>query len=244
MKMKFSVLSVCMAIAFLSVATFAFAQNYQPAGDKWIVKWWGPGLVIKTGGFANSAKIDYMSEGTGGKLTNASVSTPQGVGRTKNTPLNLASNGGALPWKVITIDPKDQNNMSTSHGLKDQTDVTWHGVIAIISPNDRKTKIHPAHDDHAEIWLNGDKVYDNPAWTGAVEKVTKPTDVQLKKGENYLHFKCGESGGADYVNLHFEAGDADLKVAPTTDDKFLEVLTAVEAKGKLTTTWGSIKGAN
>ena len=239
------------------ISSMALAQNWQPAaqlsvdpitGEEryvafWIEKWWGLDLVTETGGFEDSAGIDYLSEGSGGAISNASVSTRDGAGKTANIIIKSESNGALLGWSIVTIDVGDQFNISSSHGLDGNVirDVTWHGIIAIISPDDRTTTMHPAHDDHAQIWLNGEKIYDNPTWTGGAQVVTTPTEIQLKKGENFLHYKCGESGGADYVNLHFEPTDIDLLIAPTKDNLFLNVLTPVEPKGKLATQWADIK---
>ena len=234
-------LAIFLTIACVAIAPTAFAQDWQPAGDAWIEKWWGLDLVTDTGGFDNSATVDYLSEGSGGVISNASVSTSDGAGKTANVVVNLPDNGGALAWSIVTINTEDQLNLSTSHGIADGGDITWHGIIVVISPDDRTTVMHPAHDDYAQIWINGEQVYDNSAWTGGVREVTTPTEIQLKKGENFLHFKCGESGGADYVNLHFEPTDTDLLIAPTNDNLFLDVLTPVEPKNKLATTWADIK---
>lgn len=234
-------LAIFLTIACLVFTPMAFAQNWQPAGDTWIEKWWGLDLVTNTGGFDTSAGIDYLAEGSGGVISNASVSTREGAGKTANIIVNLADNGGALAWSIVTINTEDQTNLSTSHGITDARDITWHGIIVVISPDDRTTIMHPAHDDYAQIWLNGEQVYDNSAWTGGVREVTTPTEISLKKGENFLHFKCGESGGADYVNLHFEPTDTDLKIAPTQDNLFLDVLTPVEPKDKLAVRWADIK---
>ena len=235
-------IAIFIALAFLvTISPVALAQNWQPAGDNWIENWWGLDLVTETGGFGTSAEIDYLSEGTDGVITNASVSTREGALQTGNVLVKAVSNGALLGWSIIRIDIEDQNNISSSHGFADVNNVTWHGIIAIISPDDRTTTMHPAHDDHAQIWLNGDMVYDIPDWTGGVQSVTTPTEIQLHKGENYLHFKCGESGGGDYVNLHFEATDTDLLIAPTLDNLFLDVLTPVEPKGKLATQWADLK---
>lgn len=223
------------------ITPMALAQNWQPAGDNWIAKWWGLDLVVNTGGFNTSAGIDYLSEGSGGAISNASVSTRDGAMRTSSAVLNLPDHGGGLAWSIVDLDVTDQLNMSTSHGLADGRDITWHGIILIVSPDDRTTTMHPSHDDYAQIWINGEQVYDNSAWTGGVDQVTHPTEVQFKKGENFLHFKCGESGGADYVNLHFESSDTDLLIAPTTDNRFLDVFTPVEPQGKLATQWADLK---
>ena len=223
------------------ISPVALAQNWQPAGDNWIGKWWGLDLVTDTGGFGTSAGIDYLDEGTDGAISNASVSTREGASKTANLFVTLPDNGGSLAWSIVDLDIDSQQNMSTSHGIPDGSNITWHGIIVIISPDDRTTKIHPAHDDHAQIWLNGEQVYDNPDWTGGAQSVTTPTEIQLQKGENFLHYKCGESGGGDYVNLHFEATDLDLLIAPTLDNQFLDVLTPVEPRGKLATQWADLK---
>jgi hypothetical protein len=243
--MKTRLLLFCtILIVYTSVV---FAQNYQPAGNQWIKHWWGMDLIINTGGFDASAKHDWLSEGTGGNITDSGVSTSKGLGKLRDLKtVKLPNNGGELKWNIVTINPNDGNNMSTSHGLADQTNIEWYGIIVIKSPNTRETTIHPAHDDYGHIWLNGDKVYNNPEWTGAVTTVTKPTKVTLKKGDNVLLFRCGESGGSDYINLHFEATDTDLKILPTTDGKFFQLIRSlsgepVESAGKLAKTWGDIK---
>ena len=234
--------AIFITLAFVvMISPVALAQQWQPAGDNWIEKWWGLDLVTDTGGFGISAGIDYLSEGTQGAISNASVSTREGAGQTANVIVKASTNGALLGWSVITLDIEDQNNMSTSHGVGDASNITWHGIIAIISPDDRTTTMNPAHDDHAQIWVNGEMVYDVPDWTGGVQSVTTPTEIQLQKGENFLHFKCGESGGGDYVNLRFEPTDTDLLIAPTLNDLFLDVLTPVEPKGKLATQWADLK---
>ena len=246
------------------ISPMVLAQNWQPAAKRivepdgevryvafWVEKWWGLDLVTETGGFGTSAGKDYLLEGSQYAnielelgtpiISNASVSTRDGAGKTASAVVYLEENGGPLTWGIVDLDVKDQYNMSTSHGFGDAGNITWHGIIAIISPDDRTTTMHPAHDDHAQIWLNSEMVYDNSRWTGGAQSVLAPTEIQLKKGENYLHFKCGESGGADYVNLRFEPTDIDLLIAPTLDNIFLEVLTPVEPKGKLATQWGALK---
>jgi hypothetical protein len=245
LKLKFLNLWICVLTLTVGVAYLATAQQYQPAGDAWIAKWWMlSGLITTTGGFAESANHDWLDEGSGGALTQESVSTMAGLPKTKTAVVSLPDNGGDLTWKVLTIDPANGNNMSVVYGLADETNVDTYAIIVIDSPTARTTTMHPAHDDYAHIWINGTKVYDNPNWTGGTQTVTTPTEVDLNKGANVLLYRCGESGGSDYFNLHFEPTDADLKITPTLDDKFFEVIgggTAVEPGGKLSTTWGNIK---
>ena len=237
-------LAIFLTIAFACIVSVptAFAQNWQPAGDQWIEKWWALDLVLNTGGFGPSAERDYLKDGTNGEITNVTASLRKGAGLTGKRSVHLpAENGGVLSWGVVTIDTESQNNMSTSRGINDLNNITWHGIILILSPDARTTTMYPAHDDHAEIWLNGEKVYNNPDWTGGAQVASQPTEIDLIKGENFLHFKCGEGGGGDYVNLRFDESDDDLKIAPTLDGKFLDVMTPVEPRGKVTTIWADIK---
>ena len=227
-------------VCVVMIAPMALAQNWQ-TGNDWVGKWWGLDLVTETGGFNDSAAVDYLSQGSEGVISNASVSTREGAGKTANIIVKSITNGALLGWSIVNLNVEDQLNMSTSHGLVDGGDITWHGIIVVISPDDRTTVMHPAHDDYAQIWINGEQIYDNSAWTGGAQEVTTPTEIQLWKGENFLHYKCGESGGADYVNLRFETTDTDLLIAPTKNNLFLDVLTPVEPQGKLTTQWADLK---
>jgi hypothetical protein len=214
------------------------AQKYQPAGEEWITKWYSMDLVTNTGGHNASAAHDWLDEGTNGKITDASASTPKGLQTLKQIEVvNLPdNNGGELKWQVVTIDPVN------SHNCGNLDNAEWYGIIVIKSPSKRETTMHPTHDDYAHIWINGEKVYDNPEWTTGATIVTHPTKVTLQKGENVLLFRLGESGGDDYINLHFEATDNDLKIVPTMDDKFFEYISMpVEPSGKLAKAWGDIK---
>ena len=234
-------LAILFTIACLAIAPTAFAQEWQPAGDKWIEKWWALDLVTKTGGFNASAEMDYLEMGSNGDYNNASVSTRYGAGLTGKGVVNLPDNGGTLLWSVVDLDTEVGNNMSLAFGPDPLDFFTWHGILLVLSPDDRTTTMYPAHDDYAEIWLNGSKVYDNPAWTEGVQNVTRPTEIDLIQGENFLHYKCGEGGGGDYVNLRFDETDTDLQIAPTLDGQFLNILTPVEPQDKVTTTWADIK---
>jgi hypothetical protein len=232
-------------VMFVLAVSFAMAQDWQSAGEEWIAKWWMlSGFITNTGGFNDSATHDWLDEGTNGEITDASASTWAGLMKTEDIVVSLPNNGGDLTWEVHTIDTTSNNNMSVTYGLADETNVESYAIIVISSPSARTTTMHPAHDDYAHIWLNGDKVYDNPNWTTGAALVTTPTEVNLKKGTNVLLYRCGESGGSDYFNLHFEAADADLKLLPTNDDKFFEIINtgaAVEPDSKFKTKWGEVK---
>jgi hypothetical protein len=226
----------------------AFAQDFQPAGEEWITKWWAlDGLITNTGGHVGSAATDWLDKGTDGKLTQEKVSTLAGLKLTEKTIISLPNNSsdedGELGWTVITITPNDSHNTHNALGLLEFDNYEYYAIIVIDSPNARTTTMHPAHDDYGHIWINGEKVYDNPAWTTGATIVTTPTDVSLAKGQNVLLFRLGESGGDDYINLHFEPEDDDLKILPTMDDKFFEHIgsISVDPSGKQAETWGDVK---
>ena len=218
------------------------------AGNKnWITKWYGPdGNYENNGGFAGSAPRDLIEEGTNGKLTQTKLSTSAGLNLTKTVDMAWdAANGGTREWTVFELDPADGNNMNRG-GPVDNIDT--YGMIVIHSPIARKAIMSPAHDDHAQIWINGEKWYNNSRWTGAAQTILHNVEVDLKKGSNVLLYRVGESGGSAYINLHFD--DETHKKAKIYPDKskdqksfFDEVagILDVEPVGKLTTTWADIK---
>jgi hypothetical protein len=233
------------ALALSLVVSGAVAQDWQGSGDDaWVEGWLGLEIIENNGGFAASALVDFISEGTGGSHTHETVSTQSGVRATQSMVVALADYGGDHTWKPITIDTEDGDNMATSWGLDaGSDDIEWYGIIIAASPSAQTVTMHPAHDDHLQIWLNGAQVYDNSAWTGGVRTVTTPTDIDMNKGGNVMLFKCGESGGSAYVNVFFAADN--LEISPTVDGQFFEVLdlVGVEAKGKSSVTWGGLKAA-
>ena len=218
------------------------------AGNKnWITKWYGPdGNYENNGGFQASSRRDLIDEGTNGKLTEVKLSTVVGLNLTQTVDMDWkAANGGSREWTVFELDPADGNNMNRG-GPIDNIDT--YGIIVINAPIARKAIMSPAHDDHAQIWINGEKWYNNSRWTGAAQTILHNVEVDLKKGANVVLYRVGESGGSAYINLHFD--DDTHKVCKIYPDKskdqksfFSEVagVLPVDPTGKLTTTWADIK---
>ena len=215
--------------------------------ENWITKWYGPdGNYENNGGFQASALVDLMDEGTGGKITDASLSTLAGLLMTQDIDAEWGDDhGGTRAWTVFEIDPADGNNMNRD-GPADNIDT--YAVIVIDAPKDMGAVMSPAHDDHAHIWINGEKWYNNSRWTGAARTILHNVEIELQKGANVLLYRCGESGGSAYFNLHFDDATHEMVTIYPKDstDKgsfFDEILplTAVEPAGKLTTTWADIK---
>ena len=215
--------------------------------DSWISLWYGPdGNYEVNGGFATSAPIDLIAEGTGGALTQESLSTVEGLLMTADIDVEWGDDhGGTRGWTVFELDPTDGNHMNRD-GPADNVDTY---VIAVIdSPSDMTSVMSPAHDDYAQIWINGEKWYNNSRWTGAAQMILHDVEVELVKGANVLLYRCGESGGSAYLNLHFDDATNDaVTIYPEEGmDKasFLDAVSMtvdVEPAGKLTTTWADIK---
>lgn len=216
--------------------------------DTWITKWYGPDKnYASNGGFGVSAPMDLIDLSSGGKLNQVDLSTIKGLMKTKNTDLNWGdANGGATGWEVFEINPFDALNMQKDGGPIDNFDSYW--ICVIEAKKDIKAVMSPTHDDHAQIWINGEKWYNNSTWTGAVQQVDYNIEVQLEKGANVVLFRCGEGGGHAYMNLHFDDDtDNAVKYYPNkANDQtsfFQEVAGAlpVEPEDKLTTIWADIK---
>ena len=216
----------------------------------WITKWYMPGRYMNNGGFAVSGPIDVVKDASGGALTQESLSTVDGLMKTQTTKLDFgADNGGSEEWTVKEIDPADGNNMSTIYDAGDDSDFDTWAIIVIESPKDHVAVMSPAHDDYAQIWVNGDKYWNDSAWTGGATKVNYDVPINLNEGANVLLYRCGESGGSDYFNLHLDDTTMSaVSIFPkdsTDKDSFFKeissIVTAVDSKSKLPVFWGAVK---
>jgi hypothetical protein len=216
----------------------------------WITKWYMPGRYMNNGGFATSGPIDVVKDASGGALTQESLSTVDGLMKTQTTKLDFgADNGGSDDWTVKEIDPTDGNNMSTIYDGADDSDFDTWAIIVIESPKDHVAVMSPAHDDFAQIWVNGDKYWNDSAWTGGATKVNYDVPINLNEGANVLLYRCGESGGSDYFNLHLDDTTMSaVSIFPkdsTHQDSFFKeissIVTAVDSKSKLPVFWGAVK---
>ena len=224
------------------------ALNEDHSDNKnWITKYYGPdGNYENNGGFAASAPKDLIDEGTNGKLTQPKLSTIEGLKLTLTVDVGWdKGHGGPRGWEVFEIDPADSHHMNRG-GPGDSIDT--YGIIVIKAPQAMKSVMSPAHDDHAQIWINGEKWYNNSLWTGAAQQVDYNIEVELQKGGNVVVYRCGESGGDAYMNLHFDQkthDTVDIYPDKAKDQKsfFDEARGAldVDPVGKLATTWGDIK---
>ena len=217
------------------------------AVQTWITKWYGPdGNYEDNGGFNASGPEDLMSEGTDGKITDVSLSTMNGLLKTKRFDVEWDDNhGGTRAWDVFELNPADSNNINRG-GPPNNIDT--YAVIVIDAPKATTSVMSPAHNDHAQIWINGKKWYNNSKWTGGATKVNFNIEVKFKKGVNVLLYRVGEGSGSAYLNLHFDDETHDtVKIYPdkaVDQDTFFDEIDgvlSVEPINKLTTTWADIK---
>ena len=212
----------------------------------WISKWYGPkGNYENNGGFQISGLRDLIAEGTNGKLTEPKLSTVEGLELTKTVRMAWdKKHGSARDWTVFELDVASQDNMN--RGGPDNN-IDTYVMCVVVAPKNMKAVMSLAHDDYAQIWINGDKWYNDSTWTGGAQIVHYNIEVQLQKGANVVLYRVGESGGAAYINLHFD--DNTHKVCKIYPDKaknqrsfFREVGgLPVDPTGKATTTWADIK---
>ena len=213
----------------------------------WITKWYGPdGNYENNGSFQVSGKRDLIDEGTNGKLTEPKLSTVEGLELTQTIKMAWdKKHGGPRDWTVFELDPADAHHMNRD-GPIDNIDT--YAICVIDAPKDMTSVMSPAHDDHAQIWINGEKWYNNSRWTGAAQQVDFNIEVDLVKGGNIVVYRCGESGGHAYMNLHFDNkthAAVDIYPDKAKDQKsfFNEIrsVLAVDPVGKLATTWADLK---
>ena len=206
---KFYQLTLATAIMFalvVSIAPFAMAQwkvniddgpikkadwLNDPAGElnedhskvkTWITKWYGPdGNYENNGTFQVSGKKDLIDEGTNGKLTEIELSTIDGLKQTQTIKMAWAKkHGGTRDWTVFELDPADSHHMNRD-GPTDNIDT--YGICVIDAPEDMKSVMSPAHDDHAQIWINGESGM-GPRETTKTTVVSKflPRKTSSRKG--------------------------------------------------------------
>ncbi len=215
--------------------------------DTWISKWYGPDANYTNNGGAGIIRTDLIEEGTGGKLTQEELSTLVGLQKTRTMDeIDWGNNhGGVREWTVFELDINNNSNMNRD-GPADNIDI--YGILVIDSPKAMKSVMSPAHDNNAQIWINGEKWYYHPDWTGGAKKVHFNVEISLQKGANVLLYRVTEVGGDAYMNLHFDDDTHDVvKIYPDEANskaeffKEVEGVLPVKPLGKLTTMWADIK---
>jgi len=224
----------------------------------WITEWLVPdGGFMNNGGFAVSAPNDLIDEATKGKLDQPTLSTYEGLLKAKEIGIDFPKKnhmkGAKGEFLVVSFEPGEAGgrNMSSRYGLPCQNNFDTYQIIVIDAPGDMKAVMSPSQDDHAQIWINGEKWFNDSVWTGHPVDVDFDVEIELKAGGNVLLYRCGESGGHDYANLHLDDNTmGKVKIYPDKAKKasafFNEIAPSfgVAPKGKLPSVWGDVKSIN
>ncbi len=120
----------------------------------------------------------------------------------------------------------------------DFNDVTSYALITLVADDDMSgVMIGVSSDDSVKVWLNGEVVHTNAVnrGRGGADSFQDSFAVDLVKGDNLLMIKVSERGGGWGMYAGISADVEAMYKAPA------ETGTAVEAAGKLRTTWGSLK---
>ena len=124
-----------------------------------------------------SGTRDLIDEGTKGKLTEPKLSTIEGLKMTQTVKMEWAKkHGGTREWDVFELEVANQDNMNRD-GPADNIDT--YVMCVIEAPKDMKSIFSPAHDDWAQIWVNGEKWYNDRTWTGGAQIVHYNIEVEL-----------------------------------------------------------------
>ncbi len=149
---------------------------------------------------------------------------------------------GDYAWTLGELpDNGDINAMLVELGVTenaDFNDVTSYALITLVSDDDMEgVMLGVSSDDSVKVWLNGEVVHNNPVnrGRGGADSFQDTVAVNLVKGDNLLMIKVSERGGGWGMYAGISAPVEAMYKAPA------EAGTAVEAAGKLPTTWGSLK---
>ena len=178
-------------VAFGDDTPEAFAKNEH--GPKIEGPWlW---VITPTGGRsgagAAASGIDFLSEMSGGSVTELEVATN---GATAGTPV------GDSVWTLHTLSPTRSDNINdmakaAGLGTGDIDNHVAYGSIALDTPREQHTIMLAGSDDAVKVWLNGELVHNNPVDRGARD-FQDQFPVTLKKGTNILLVAVYERSGA------------------------------------------------
>ena len=184
-------------------------------------------------GGANSTDVDSLAVASNDDVTEEDVAKN---GATEGDEVgDYAWTLGALPANG------DINAMLVELGVTenaDFNDVTSYALITLVSEDDVEgAMLGVSSDDSVKVWLNGEEVHNNPVnrGRGGADSFQDSLAVNLVKGDNLLMIKVSERGGGWGMYAGISAPVEAMYKAPA------EAGTAVEAAGKLPTTWGSLK---
>lgn len=105
-------------------------------------------------------------------------------------------------WKLGTAPFGDKNSAAKTKW--DSHDIWMRRTFNVVNPyamKDLFLKIQ--HDDNAEVYLNGEKIYDYAGWLNKVKYI--PVENKLKKGVNILAIHVMNTAGGAWLDAGFSS---------------------------------------
>ena len=213
--------------------TAVYKEPVPPVTGKITGPWlWVIAPTEANEGGANSTDLDQLEAASGGDVTEAMVASE---GAAEGDPV------GELAWTVGEIADTGGNNVNDlvvelGLGEGDVNDHSVYGLIILNSPADQSgVPMKVGSDDSVKVWVNGEVVHTNAVNRGAGD-FQDDFKVNLNAGANILLVKVSERGGG--WSLFAGVGGEGVTVSLPES-----LGTAVEAAGKVITTWGKVKSA-
>ncbi len=216
--------------------TYAYRPPVEHITGEWL--WMVAHTEANQGGQA-STDIDSLAAASNDAVTEAMVAE------------NGATEGdsvGDYDWALAEL-PEDGNINTLVNELEGFprgddnaiNDISSYALITLVAEEAMEdVVIGVSSDDSVKVWLNGEVVHTNATNRGRGGRASfqDKFKVSLNKGDNLLMIKISERGGGWGMYAGIGA-DVETAYRPASSD----VGTAVEAGGKLVTTWGNLKSA-
>ena len=185
-----------------NITTLLWHDN--PAFPKGGPKIEGPWLWVLVPDREVDISTDLLSEASEGAVTEMGVST------------HGATEGKAVSddvWTAHSLPPSGGNNIGDM--LQESIrDGVLYGTVSLYSPRQQETILYVGSEDEAQVWLNGELIYQNLRRRGAHD-YTDFLPATLKQGKNVLLVAVEIIGDNGSVFLGFESGTEYTVTAPS-----------------------------
>ncbi len=99
-------------------------------------------------------------------------------------------------WKTGTAPFGDDNSPAKTKW--NSHDIWVRRVFNVVKPYAGDLFLKIQHDDNAEVYLNGEKIYDHTGWLNKIKYI--PVENKLKKGENILAIHVANTAGGAWLD--------------------------------------------
>ena len=226
---NFMMVKICEAGGGWGMHVGILEEPYVPVVDI-LTNWlWMVARAEDGQGGAAATDVDLLAAASKDAVTEEMVATLGAV---------EGDSVGDYDWTLAEL-PQDGNldTIATLLEVEGAFDhITAYGLVILVSDEAKEVQLLAGSDDSIKVWLNGEVIHNNAVNRGRSRWQDEFT-ANLQKGDNILLVKVSDAGGG--WGMHFGIrGTVDTAYKTPT-----ELGTAVEAKDKLVTTWGKLKGA-